>query len=56
MAEAFSMSLSAVQDDRHSAGFRSDPWPLKIAWIVLVVLSAFLVLAPLLDIVSDPLS
>jgi hypothetical protein len=47
------MSLSAAHDDRHSAGFRSDPWPLKIAWIVLVVLSVFLVLAPLLDIASD---
>jgi hypothetical protein len=34
-------------------GFRSDPWVLKIAWIVLLVISAFLVLAPLLDIISD---
>jgi hypothetical protein len=47
------MSVSTAHDHRHSAGFRSDPWSLKVAWIVLVVLSAFLVLAPLLDIVSD---
>lgn len=47
------MSVSAAQDNRHSAGFRSDPWTLKVAWIVLLVLSAFLVLAPLLDIASD---
>lgn len=47
------MSAKTTRDHRDGVGFRSDPWVLKVAWIVLLILSVFLVVAPVLDMVSD---